>query len=102
MESRTCEFCSKSFKNGNSYRVHKSRYHRGETATEKRNHEDTIDKVQENETPTIKENATSETTSDNMEATEEESGFGWLWRLGGIAVAITLLFFFGRYGGGRQ
>lgn len=102
MEKRMCPFCGKEFSSDASYRVHKSRYHRGETAAEKRNHEDIIDEVQENETPTIKEDTTSETTSDNMEATEEESGSGWLWVVGGIAATLITLFFFGRYGGGQQ
>ena len=100
MKSKICPFCGKEFSSGASYRVHKSRYHRGETAAEEQNHEDTMDNVLADGTRTVKEDTEPETTSDDIETTEEESGSGWLLGLGGIALGVILLFLFGKHGGG--
>jgi hypothetical protein len=96
MENRTCEFCGRLFKNGNSYRVHKSKYHREETL------EQASDAVVESQPkPQVMEESTRGPIEETEE-TEEHSGSGWGWAagLGGLVLFLAILFF-GR-GGGQE
>lgn len=102
MKSRICPFCGKEFNSGASYRVHKSRYHRGEIAAEEQDYKYTMDNATTDEPQVVLEDAEPETVSVEDDESKEKSGPGWLLGLGGIAVAVILLFFFGRYGGGRR
>lgn len=102
MKNRICPFCGKEFSSGASYRVHKSRYHRGETAAEEQDYKYTMDNATTDEPQVVLEDAEPETVSVEDDESKEKSGPGWLLGLGGIAVAVILLFFFGRYGGGRR
>ena len=102
MATRSCPFCGKEFSSGASYRVHKSRYHRGETAAEEQDYKYTMDNTTTDELLAVLEDAEPETASVDDGELEENSGPGWLLGLGGIAAATILLFFFGRYGGGRR
>ena len=102
MKSKICPFCGKEFSSGASYRVHKSRYHRGEMAAEEQDYKYTMDNTSTDEPHVVLEDSELETASVEDNESEEKSGPGWLLGLGGIAVAAILLFFFGRYGGGRR
>ena len=102
MATRSCPFCEKEFGSGASYRVHKSRYHRDETAAEEQDYRYTMNNATTDEPQTVPEDTEPETVSVEDNESEEKSGPSWLLGLGEIAVAVILLFFFGRYGGGRR
>lgn len=96
MTTKICPFCGREFSSGNSYRVHKSKYHRGESVEQA---SDTID-MSESEPQVIEEPA-QESPSESEEPEERSgSGLDWLLGLGGLA-GLLLLFFLGR-GGGQQ
>jgi hypothetical protein len=98
MTTRICPFCGKEFSSGASYRVHKSKYHRGQQEPEKLAElpaEKTI-----TETTITEELANQEKDIDEQEETEEHSGAGWSWLLGlGGLAGLLLLIFLGRRGG---
>lgn len=103
MTERICPFCGKEFSSGASYRVHKSRYHRGQQEPERRA-----------ETPVIEESANPEKgvidredagepqpiSSQGIEGSPHGSGWGWIAGLGGLALLVMLILF-GR-GGSRK
>ena len=55
MKSRICPFCGKEFNSGASYRVHKSRYHRGEIAAEEQDYKYTMDNATTDEPQVVLE-----------------------------------------------
>ena len=96
--SRVCPFDGKEFSSGASYRVHKSKYHRGESLPQQQS--ELPEEKPVTETPVIEELANPEKDIDEQEKTEEHSdaGWGWLLGLGGLA-GLLLLIFLGRGGG---
>ena len=98
MANRICPFDGKEFSSGASYRVHKSKYHRGESLPQQQS--ELPEEKPVTETPVIEELASPERDISKQEEVEEHSGFGWGWAagLGGLALFLLLLYF-GRRGG---
>jgi mannitol-1-phosphate/altronate dehydrogenase len=98
---RQCEECGKEFKTGNSYRVHKHRFH--QETTSKQTSLATVasepaeqEHVSEPETDQVQSTST-EQGDQHREATRSSGGSnGELLAIGGAVAAIVLLLLFGK------
>jgi hypothetical protein len=96
MANRICPFDGKEFSSGNSYRVHKSKKHRGETPPQSNNISVEPAPTIEAEVPEpeVIEEPQPASNPEVEEQTEKVgSGSGWIWLIGGV-VGLALLFFF--------
>ncbi len=104
MSIRICPFDGKEFKSGASYRVHKSRFHRGQALPEPESEPVEQAATVSDAAPVVESLPAEDRPSDgSREIAERHSSSSWGWLgLGGAVLAIILVVLFRRRGGGQQ